>query len=52
MLDAGRRSGRLGPVLAAALVILAVGVVVETGAFGPVQRRVLRARGLPAAQER
>ncbi|MHC3817297.1 ABC transporter permease [Streptomyces sp. DT9] len=52
VIDAGRRSGRLGPVLAAALVILAVGVVVETGVFGPVQRRVLRARGLPAAQER
>ncbi|WP_327710169.1 ABC transporter permease subunit [Streptomyces sp. NBC_00464] len=52
LLDAGRRSGRLSPVLAAAVVILAVGVVVEAGVFEPVQRRVLRARGLPAARER
>ncbi|GHH57016.1 ABC transporter permease [Streptomyces candidus] len=49
MLDAGRRSGRLSLVLAAAVAVLAVGVLVEVGVFGPVQRRVLRARGLPSA---
>ncbi|MFH9134350.1 ABC transporter permease [Streptomyces sp. NPDC017524] len=50
MLDAGRRSGRLSLVLAAAVAVLAVGVLVEVGVFGPVQRRVLHARGLPAAE--
>ncbi|MFG2572532.1 ABC transporter permease [Streptomyces sp. NPDC048481] len=52
MIDAGRRSGRLSAVLAAAVAVLAVGVLVEAGVFGPVQRRVLRARGLPGTDGR
>ncbi|MBL0801658.1 ABC transporter permease subunit [Streptomyces albidoflavus] len=46
LLDAGRRSGSLSQVLAATALILAVGVAVEVLAFRPVERRVLRSRGL------
>ncbi|QNP67886.1 ABC transporter permease [Streptomyces genisteinicus] len=46
LLDAGRRSGSLSQVLAATALILAVGVAVEVLVFRPVERRVLRARGL------
>ncbi|WP_079191882.1 ABC transporter permease [Streptomyces sp. CB00455] len=48
MLDHGRQSGRLSPVLAATALILVVGVLAETAVFAPVTRRVLRSRGLRA----
>lgn len=48
MLDAGRQSGRMSLVLASVVVILAVGVAVESALFSPVERRVLQGRGLAA----
>jgi len=46
MLDAGRQSGELSLVLASVVLILAVGVAVESLLFSPVERRVLHNRGL------
>lgn len=46
ILDAGKQSGDLSLVLAAVMVILAVGVGVESAVFAPLERRVLRRRGL------
>ncbi|GAA2413160.1 ABC transporter permease [Streptomyces glaucosporus] len=48
MLDAGRQSGAMSLVLASVVLILAVGVAVESLLFSPVERRVLRSRGLAA----
>ncbi|MDG9702383.1 ABC transporter permease [Streptomyces sp. DH37] len=49
MLDAGRQSGELSLVLASVVLILAVGVVVESVLFAPMERRVLHSRGLATA---
>ncbi|PJE93798.1 ABC transporter permease [Streptomyces carminius] len=49
MLDAGRQSGEMSLVLASVVLILAVGVAVESALFSPVERRVLHSRGLAAA---
>ncbi|MFH0246465.1 ABC transporter permease [Streptomyces sp. HK10] len=46
ILDAGRQDGELSLVLASVMLILAVGVAVETTLFSPVERRVLHNRGL------
>lgn len=46
MLDEGRQGGEMSLVLASVVLILAVGVVVESLLFSPVERRVLRSRGL------
>ncbi len=46
LLDAGRRSEDMSLVLGVILVILAIGVLVEVAVFSPIERRVLRARGL------
>ncbi len=46
LLDAGRRGEDLSLVLGVILVILAIGVLVEVAVFSPLERRVLRARGL------
>ncbi|MGW0736037.1 ABC transporter permease subunit [Streptomyces sp. NPDC002851] len=50
MLDAGKQSGELSLVLAAVVLILAVGVLVESAVFAPVERRVLHGRGLATAR--
>jgi NitT/TauT family transport system permease protein len=50
MLDAGKQSGELSLVLAAVILILAVGVLVESAVFAPVERRVLHSRGLAMAR--
>ncbi|CAL9551375.1 ABC transporter permease [Streptomyces atacamensis] len=52
MLDAGRQGGELSLVLASVVLILAVGVLVESALFSPVERRVLRSRGLASAAGR
>lgn len=49
MLADGNAAGELGLVLAAVLLILAVGVLVESTLFAPLERRVLHSRGLTAA---
>ncbi|GAA2449939.1 ABC transporter permease [Streptomyces macrosporus] len=49
MLDAGRQGGEMSLVLASVVLILAVGVAVESLLFSPVERRVLHSRGLAAA---
>ncbi|MFF2329238.1 MULTISPECIES: ABC transporter permease [unclassified Streptomyces] len=46
LLDSGKQQDDTALVLAAVLLILAVGVVVESAVFAPVERRVLRIRGL------
>ncbi|MFE2284676.1 ABC transporter permease [Streptomyces sp. NPDC059443] len=46
MLDAGKKTGSLSLVLAATALILFVGVVTEASVFRPLERRVLRTRGL------
>ena len=46
LLHQGRTESDLAVVLCAVLAILAVGVLVELTAFGPVERRMLRRRGL------
>mgnify|MGYP002717393129 CR=1 FL=1 len=46
LLYEGRAASDLAVVLCAVLTILAVGVLVELAAFGPVERRMLRRRGL------
>jgi NitT/TauT family transport system permease protein len=46
LLDGGRRAADMPLVLAAILLILVVGITVEVAAFRPLERRVLRARGL------
>lgn len=50
MLDEGKRHDDLSLVLAAVLLILAVGVLVESALFSPVERRVLHNRGLTATR--
>lgn len=50
MLDAGRQGGEMSLVLASVVLILAVGVAVESALFSPVERRVLHGRGLAAAR--
>ncbi len=49
LLDAGRRAGDMSTILAVILVILAIGITVEVGVFSPIERRLLRARGLAGA---
>lgn len=49
LLDQGRRSADLTAVLAGIAAILVVGIVVELCVFAPVERRVLRRRGLLSA---
>ncbi|EMY35271.1 nitrate/sulfonate ABC transporter, permease protein [Arthrobacter crystallopoietes BAB-32] len=46
LLDQGRTLSDMGIVMSAVLVILAVGILVELLVFGPVERRLLRGRGL------
>ncbi|WP_395293789.1 ABC transporter permease [Kitasatospora hibisci] len=50
LLDTGRRTGNLSLTLAVTFVILAVGVAAEAVVFRPIERRVLRRRGLPVAE--
>ncbi|MFI8996713.1 ABC transporter permease [Streptomyces sp. NPDC053542] len=46
ILDAGKQQGSFALVLASVALILAIGVLVEAGVFRPVEKRVLRRRGL------
>ncbi|KAF4408973.1 ABC transporter permease [Streptomyces lycii] len=46
ILNEGKESADMSLVLAAVLLILAIGVLVEAAIFAPVERRVLRSRGL------
>lgn len=46
MLSAGKEAQSMSLVLASVLLILAVGVLVESALFSPVERRVLHSRGL------
>jgi NitT/TauT family transport system permease protein len=46
LLDTGRQLSDMSLVMASILLILVVGIVVELLMFGPLERRVLRARGL------
>ena len=46
LLDLGRKSDDMSVILAVIVVILVVGVVIEAGLFGPIERRLLRSRGL------
>lgn len=48
LLDAGRRSEDMALILAVIGVILAIGITVEVAVFAPLERRLLRARGLGA----
>lgn len=48
LLDQGRQLADVGVVTCAILLILAVGILVELLVFAPLERRVLRARGLAA----
>jgi NitT/TauT family transport system permease protein len=49
LLDHSRKAGDMAGVLAGVVTILAIGVVVELCLFAPLERRVLRRRGLLAA---
>lgn len=49
LLDMGRELSDMPLVLASILLILLVGIVVEVGVFRPIERRVLRNRGLAAS---
>jgi NitT/TauT family transport system permease protein len=46
LLDVGRKADDMSIILAVIVVILAVGVAIESGVFGPLERRLLRSRGL------
>ncbi|MFD6426922.1 ABC transporter permease, partial [Streptomyces sp. NPDC060198] len=46
LLNSGKENDDTALVLAAVLLVLAVGIVMESALFTPVERRVLRARGL------
>jgi NitT/TauT family transport system permease protein len=46
LLDIGRRRADLSLVLAVIVVVLAIGIAVEVGFFAPLERRLLRDRGL------
>ncbi|OAH12818.1 ABC transporter permease [Streptomyces jeddahensis] len=46
VLNAGKESASFTLIVAAVIVILAIGVLVEALIFGPIERRVLRDRGL------
>ncbi|QCU77142.1 ABC transporter permease [Citricoccus sp. SGAir0253] len=46
LLDQGRTLADMGMVMSAVLTILAVGILIELMVFGPVERRILRRRGL------
>lgn len=46
LLDQGRTLSDMGMVMSAVLTILAVGILIELMVFGPVERRILRRRGL------
>ncbi|HCA88701.1 MAG TPA: ABC transporter permease, partial [Streptomyces sp.] len=48
ILNEGKEQGDMSLVLAAVVLILAIGVLVETAVFAPAERRVLRSRGLLA----
>ncbi|WP_327176523.1 ABC transporter permease subunit [Streptomyces sp. NBC_01335] len=50
LLNSGKENDDTALVLAAVLLVLTVGVVMESALFTPVERRVLRARGLLPAQ--
>ncbi|WP_415949003.1 ABC transporter permease [Streptomyces sp. KLOTTS4A1] len=51
MLAEGKESASMSLVLASVLLILAVGVLVESVLFAPLQQRVLRSRGLAAGRD-
>ncbi len=46
LLDLGRKTDDMGVILAVIVVILVVGVAIEAGLFGPLEKRLLRSRGL------
>jgi len=46
LLDVGRKTDDMSVILAVIIVILVVGVALEAGLFGPLERRLLRSRGL------
>lgn len=48
LLDVGRKSSDMSVILAVIVVILVVGVAIEAGLFGPLERRLLKSRGLTA----
>jgi len=49
LLEVGRKADDMAVILAVIVVILAVGIVIEAGLFGPLERRLLRTRGLGAS---
>lgn len=49
LLDLGRKTDDMSVVLAVIVVILVVGVAIEAGLFGPLEKRLLRTRGLGAS---
>ncbi|OIV35477.1 hypothetical protein BIV57_21415 [Mangrovactinospora gilvigrisea] len=51
-LNRDKENGDIGGMLAAIAVVLAVGIAAESLVFRPIERRVLRARGLDAEQSR
>jgi NitT/TauT family transport system permease protein len=52
LLQQGRELADMGTVMAAILMILAVGIAVELLVFAPVEKRLLRSRGLLAGSTR
>ncbi|WP_138442074.1 ABC transporter permease [Sinomonas susongensis] len=52
LLDQGRTLSDMGIVMGAIIAILAVGILIELLVFGPVERRLLRRRGLLAGATR
>ncbi|HEY8912794.1 ABC transporter permease [Lacisediminihabitans sp.] len=50
LLQQGRELSDLGSVLGTIVVILAVGIFVELAVFGPIERRLLRGRGLTSTR--
>jgi NitT/TauT family transport system permease protein len=52
MLQQSRELADLAGVLTTILVILAIGILVELAVFGPLERRLLRGRGLLVGSSR
>ncbi|MFP3580842.1 MULTISPECIES: ABC transporter permease [unclassified Arthrobacter] len=52
LLDQGRSLSDMGVVMAAILLILAVGILIELIVFGPIEKRLLQRRGLLAGSSR
>ena len=52
LLDQGRQLSDMAVVMSAILLILAVGILIELLVFGPIEKRLLRSRGLLAGSTR